>query len=53
VEFNLNYGALLSAMTSPYVMKKIISNVTPNNSDNAIIKKTIRKLIQNEDTKLV
>jgi len=27
VEFNLNYGALLSAMTSPYVMKKYVNNL--------------------------
>ena len=26
VEFNLNYGALLSAMTSPYVMKKYVND---------------------------
>ena len=27
VEFNLNYSALLSAMTSPYVMKKYVNNL--------------------------
>ncbi|MHA1203200.1 MAG: alanine/ornithine racemase family PLP-dependent enzyme, partial [Candidatus Heimdallarchaeaceae archaeon] len=27
VEFNLNYGALLSAMTSPYVMKKYVNDL--------------------------
>jgi len=27
VEFYLNYGALLSAMTSPYVMKKYVNNL--------------------------
>jgi len=27
VEFNLNYGALLSAMTSPYIMKKYVNDL--------------------------
>ena len=41
VEFNLNYGALLSAMTSPYVFKKVEENFwMPKNIAKALNKNT-------------
>ena len=30
VEFNLNYGALLSSMTSPYVLKSYVDSSCDN-----------------------
>ena len=49
VEFDMNYGALLSAMTSPYVYKKIKDNLwMPRNIAKALKKNTavIKKTFQ-------